>query len=131
MVILFVLGYNLSPVKVGEIVDKCTFGKYLARCRRASGITQEQLAERLHLHVNSIKNYEGGDSYPSSEHLFELIQILHLSIDRLCFDEYGLSNLGLGDEIQDKINRLAPAEKEIVTNTLHTLLDSLLKNRLP
>ena len=53
--------------------------------------------------MNSIKNYERGDSYPSSEHLFELIQILQLSIDRLCFDEYGLSDLGLGDEIQAKI----------------------------
>lgn len=112
-------------------MDKCTFGRCLARCRRARGITQEQLAERLHLHVNSIKNYEGGDSYPSLEHFFELIQILHLSVDRLCFDEFGLSDLGLGDEIQDKIKQLSPADKEIVTNTLHALLDSLLKNRLP
>ena len=124
-----VLGYNFSPVKVGEIVDKCTFGKYLAKCRRSKGITQEQLADMLHVHVNSIKNIEGGFSYPSLEHFFTLMQILHFSVDRLCYDEYGLSDLGLGGEIQDKINRLSPADKEIVTNTLRVLLDGLLKNR--
>jgi len=112
-------------------MDKCTFGRYIAKCRHARNITQEQLAEMLHLPVNSIKNIERGNSYPSLEHVFALMQILHLSIDQLCFDEFGLNDLGLGDEIQNKIKQLSPADKEIVTNTLHTLLDSLLKNRLP
>ena len=40
-------------------------GRYLRRIRRRLGLTQEQLAERIHVSTMSIRNWEQGKRYPT------------------------------------------------------------------
>ena len=45
------------------------FGELLAELRKDSGMTQKQLAERLHVSVGTVSNYENGVHLPDLEKL--------------------------------------------------------------
>lgn len=60
-----------------------TFGQNLAKERKQAGISQEELAEKLHLTRQTISKWETGASAPDVEGLWALCQALDVSADRL------------------------------------------------
>ena len=65
------------------------FGERLRQLRRARGMTQQELAEKLHMTKASVSAYETSGKYPSVEVLRKLAELFRVSADYL---------LGLADD---------------------------------
>src|SRR5690349_7091213 len=50
-----------------------TFGQSILTLRTQLGLTQTGLAERLHISRRAVTDWEAGSSYPTTQHLKELI----------------------------------------------------------
>lgn len=59
------------------------FGNRLREFREERGMTQRELAEKLHVHVPAISRYETGVCLPNAETLVELAGVLRINIDVL------------------------------------------------
>lgn len=54
-----------------------TFGEALTSARKAAGMTQDELADRIHVARNTISGWEHGRTVPSVERLRELSKVLN------------------------------------------------------
>ena len=103
------------------------FGKRLAKIRKAKGLTQMELGERIGVSQRIIHHYENKAEYPPSPKIIELAQALDMSIDEL---------LGLGtDQISayQNINPKLAKRLRLASNlpshdlkSLVTFIDALL-----
>ncbi len=59
------------------------FNEKIQQLRRKSGLTQEQLAERLFVSRVTVSKWESGRGYPNIESLKLLAKVLEVSIDEL------------------------------------------------
>ena len=64
-------------------MDKQSFGKYIAEKRKQLGMTQMQLAEKLHVTDKAVSKWERGLSYPDVTLLEPLAEELSVSIGEL------------------------------------------------
>ena len=64
-------------------MDKITFGKFVADTRRDLGLTQQMLADRLHITDKAVSKWERGLSYPDLTMLEPLAEALGLSTAEL------------------------------------------------
>ena len=55
---------------------KKLLGTRIKEIRKAKGLTQEQLAESIGIEIPSLSNIENGKTYPSSDTIEGLIQVL-------------------------------------------------------
>ena len=62
-------------------------GERLRTARERSGLTQEALAEQLHVTRQTISNWEGGKSLPDIESLKALAAALNVSIEQLIYEQ--------------------------------------------
>ena len=60
-------------------------GERLRTARERSGLTQEALAEQLHVTRQTISNWEGGKSLPDIEYLKALAEALNIPIEHLIY----------------------------------------------
>ena len=63
--------------------DMQAFGRRIAEARRAAGLTQPDLAEKMGISFQAVSNWERGESMPDIAKLPELAAILGMSIDAL------------------------------------------------
>ena len=63
------------------------FGDALQKARKDKNISQEELAEIIHVSRQSVSKWERGEGYPEVETLIEIARNLHLSIDTLMHEE--------------------------------------------
>lgn len=63
------------------------FNEKLQQLRKEKGLTQEQLAEELHVSRTAISKWESGRGYPSIDSLKEISKLFALSIDNLLSGE--------------------------------------------
>lgn len=56
--------------------------------RKEQGLTQQQMADTIGIHVNSLKKYETGQAQPSLDVLKKIALTLHVSTDFLLFEEH-------------------------------------------
>ena len=61
-------------------VDAATFGPFLKEARLGKGMTQEQLAECLHVSSAAVSKWERGKSLPDIDNVEELANALDLSV---------------------------------------------------
>ena len=59
----------------------------LIALRKQRDLTQQQMADSLGIHVNSLKKYEAGQAQPSLDALKKIALALHVSTDFLLFEE--------------------------------------------
>jgi len=86
------------------------FGKRLRSLREDRGLTQRELATRLHTPVPQISRYETGFCLPNAETLAELADVLRIDLDELLL---GRKNGNPGDEPQIKDVRLLERVQEL------------------
>lgn len=68
-------------------------GDKICLCRRNAGLTQDDLAETLHLSRQAISRWEQGLAAPSIDNLIELSRLFHTSLEEiLCLDEPAFIN---------------------------------------
>ncbi|QEQ55008.1 helix-turn-helix transcriptional regulator [Bacillus amyloliquefaciens] len=61
----------------------------LVNARKAKGLTQENLAEKLMYKKSTVSNWENGYSTPKMEDAFKVAEILDCDIKELFFNQKG------------------------------------------
>ncbi len=82
------------------------FGTRLKELRLAAGLSQEQLANRIHVSKAAISNYELYNRNPSPDILIKLAKIFHVTTDYLLGVEAKRQSIdvtGLSDEDIDYV----------------------------
>lgn len=99
------------------------FPQRLVSFRKAKGLTQKALADRVGIHVIQIHRYESGSSQPSLEVIKKLALALSVSTDALLFDE---DERGPGDDLRlqfEAIKAMDDEDKKIIAS----LIDAYIK----
>lgn len=65
------------------MLNKEEIGKRIAFFRRERGITQKELADFLHISYQAVSKWESGKSLPTVEMLYEISNLLHVTVDIL------------------------------------------------
>jgi len=99
------------------------FPKRLAEIRKERGLTQQQMADQVGVHVSQYKRYEAGNSQPTIEVFQRVVVALSVSADALLFepDERGPKDERLRLQFE-AVGRLDKKEREAV----QTLIDGVL-----
>ena len=87
-------------------MDKAKMGTFIREQRMALGLTQQQLAEQLHVTNKAISRWETGNAYPDIALLDDLAVALSVSVEELCRGEKlalpsADTNVLLGDVISE------------------------------
>ena len=64
-------------------MDTLKIGRYIQRLRKAAGMTQKDLAEKLNLSFQAVSKWENGDALPDTGILLDLCDILNTTVDKL------------------------------------------------
>ena len=90
--------------------------------RKDKGLTQQQMADSLGIHVNSLKKYEAGQAQPSLDALKKIALALHVSTDFLLFEEH---ERGPDDSLAlqfEAVSQMSDGEQSIVREVLEGLI---------
>ena len=68
-------------------MDLEKIGKFIAEKRKAKGLTQLDLAERIHVTDRAVSKWECGRSMPDSSIMLELCEVLEISVNELLTGE--------------------------------------------
>ena len=64
-------------------MDMMKIGGYIQHLRKAAGLTQKQLAEKLGVSFQAVSKWENGDALPDTGLLLDLCGILNTTADKL------------------------------------------------
>ena len=90
-------------------------GQRISNKRKALGLTQEQLAEKMDVSIQMISNLERGNKAIKIENLIKLSDILQVSTDYILLGKYVSAD---NEQLFKKINALNPREYKIVTELI-------------
>ena len=62
-----------------------TLGEKIREARRKCGLSQEQLAEQLHVTRQAVSNWETGKTQPDIDTLTQLASIFDVSVERIIY----------------------------------------------
>lgn len=82
-------------------MDSRTFGKFIADTRRAKGMTQEELAEKLIVTNKAVSRWETGTGFPDISLLEPLADALGISIIELMHSE----KMDIDDDVNKKASQ--------------------------
>ena len=94
------------------------FPEHLAALRKQKGLTQQQLAERVGVHVVQLRRYEAGTSQPTLDVVRSLAVALGISADALLFDK---DERGPDEALKlqfEAVSRFDPEAKKVVQQVL-------------
>jgi len=94
----------------------------LITLRKNKGLTQQQMADTIGIHVNSLKKYEAGQAQPSLDVLKKIALALHVSTDFLLFEAHErvpADDLALQLEA---ISQLPENEQLVIREVLESLI---------
>ena len=64
-------------------MDTLKIGRYIQHLRKAAGMTQKELAEKLNISFQAVSKWENGDTLPDTGILLELCDLLNTTADKL------------------------------------------------
>lgn len=95
-------------------MDAVIFGTRPSQLRKKNGITQRELAQKLHVHITTIKNWESGSCYPDAKNICAQADLFHISTDSL---------LGRGDGEMLSLAHVPSALQSIIRQIAQVLID--------
>jgi transcriptional regulator with XRE-family HTH domain len=109
-----------------ESQDLIKLGNGIRRRRQEIGMSQEKVAEKVGISVNTVSRIEGGQSAMSIEIFIKIVQTLDMDANELL----GVNSLEKGDDVKYKkmlarIRHLKQREQTVVLQTMETLVDGL------
>ncbi len=110
-----------------NIMNKLTFGQRLVQIRKAMGLTQTELGDRIGVSQRIIHHYENKADYPPTLKLIELAQALNMSVDELLGIES--SNDEAYQDIKPMLAKKLRRASQLPTNdlkALSTFIDALI-----
>lgn len=78
------------------------FGSNLKKLRKSKKLSQEDLAEKMHVSRQSVSKWETGDAYPEMNNILELCKIFHCNINELVNDSI-IDIESLDEEIKENV----------------------------
>ena len=99
-----------------------SIAKRLVKLRKEMKLTQQQMADLLDIHVNSIKKYETKQAQPSIDVLKKMATALHVTTDSLLFEEHEREPKGEFALQLEAINQMPDSEQMIVREVLDSLI---------
>ena len=97
-----------------EVFDIMRVGANISKLRKAAGITQSELADRLNVSFQAVSNWERGQSRPDIANLMELASLFDVSVDRILGSERAaklvtdISEEKAPEMSAEEINQIAP-----------------------
>ena len=64
-------------------MDTLKIGHYIQHLRKSAGMTQKELADKLHISFQAVSKWENGDSLPDTAILLDLCDVLNTTADKL------------------------------------------------
>ena len=64
-------------------MDTLRIGQYIQRLRKAAGMTQKDLAQKLNISFQAVSKWETGETLPDTGLLLELCDVLNTTADKL------------------------------------------------
>ena len=103
---------------------KKLIGQKIKKLRMASGLTQEELSEKLDISQRALSSIERGYNFLSADTFDKILKELNISINELFFVEHLQDSEVLIDELQEKIKRLKhnPAKLQEVYKVVKVIL---------
>ena len=98
------------------------FSERLATLRKARKFTQQQLADRVDVHLSQIRRYESGETQPTLDVIRKLSIALSVSADMLIFEE---GERGPDEDLRlqfEALTQFSQEEKQVVKAVLESLI---------
>lgn len=116
----------IPPVSYASVVPPIHtengFAQRLAALRKERSMTQQQLSERVGVHVQQLKRYEAGSSQPTLDVIRNLAVALGASADQLLF---GKDERGPDDDLRlqfEAVSRFSAEEKKVIKSLLDSMI---------
>ena len=99
-------------------MDQIKIGKFIAACRKQSGLTQMQLAEKLGITDRAVSKWETGRALPDTSIMLELCGILQITVNDLLsgevvsMDNY---NTQMENNLLEMVRQKAAADKRLLS----------------
>ena len=107
-------------------MDKAKMGTFIKEQRMALGMTQQQLAEQLHITNKAISRWETGNAYPDISLLDDLAAALSVSVEELCRGErIALPSADTNTLLSDVITEVRQQKKDRAAKWLRILCLSI------
>ena len=119
------LSVNTSPsieYLSNQAISAVEFPQRLAKLRKQHSLTQQQLADRISMHVVQLRRYEAGTSQPTLDVIRKLSTALQVSADMLLF---GKDERGPDDDLRlqfEAVSRFDAEEKNVVRSLLEGMI---------
>lgn len=98
-------------------MDQIKIGKFIAQRRKAAGLTQLQLADRLGITDRAVSKWETGKSLPDSAIMLELCGILGITVNDLLSGEVVLMenyNKALESNLLEMVKQKEQAHRQLL-----------------
>ncbi|WP_207389761.1 helix-turn-helix domain-containing protein [Stutzerimonas kirkiae] len=99
-----------------------SFTERFLQLRKQHGLTQQQMAETVGIHITQVKRYESGEAQPSLEILKKVAMAFNVTTDWLVFEE---NEREPQDELKLKFEAVAQMDEEERRSIL-ALLDAMI-----
>lgn len=114
-------GLRLMGISLSWFV-RMSLSARLVTLRKAKGMSQQQMADAIGLHVTQIKRYEAGQTQPSLDALKKIAIALGVSTDSLLFEA---NERGPDDDLRlqfDVISRMPKKERQIIRELIDGMI---------
>ncbi|MBR6552785.1 MAG: helix-turn-helix transcriptional regulator [Clostridia bacterium] len=99
-------------------MDQVKIGKFIAERRKALGLTQLQLAEKLLLTDRAVSKWENGRTMPDSSIMIELCNILEITVTDLLTGEI-VTTEDKNKELEKSLIEIVKQKEEMDKNLLN------------
>lgn len=98
-------------------MDQVKIGRFIAERRKAVGLTQAELAERLNITDRAVSKWETGRSMPDSSLMLELCELLEITVNELlCGERIAMENYNKESEnnLLEMVRQKEAADKQLL-----------------
>lgn len=108
-------------------MDAKVLGSNIAKYRRVSGMTQEEVGEKCGVTGPYLRQIELGFKVPRLETFLKIAEALHVSADLLLSGNLSTAYATRSTELADKIAALSPEKQAFILDTIQMLTDGVQK----
>lgn len=97
-------------------MDYSKIGQKIRKIRRAQGLSQEELAERVDISTTHMSHIETGSTKLSLSVLVDIAAVLEVRVDDLLNNSESTAKSTALDEISAVLERCSPKEANVITD---------------
>ena len=108
------------------MIDYILLGKRIQSCRKAAGLTQARLAERIGVSPNHISKIETGATKLSLQVFVDIADAVNVPLDHLMFGNLAQPSPVYAQEMAEALNHCTPKQKMAfisIVQEIHAMLE--------